>query len=115
MPGSHKSNLAHPALTSEEVAKDRSAELVEAGVEVHLNAGDAVFFVDCMLHGSARRTNPGQRRVFVTRYGPSDFRDRYGYEPSPELLDRLTPLQRSMLAPTQPLLPPHVAPRTSKL
>ena len=31
------------------------------------------------------------------------------------LADRLTPQQRSMLAPTQPLLPPHVAPRTSKL
>jgi ectoine hydroxylase-related dioxygenase (phytanoyl-CoA dioxygenase family) len=52
---------------------------VEAGVEVHLAAGDAVFFVDCMLHGSARKRTPGDRRVFVTRYGPSDFRDRYGY------------------------------------
>lgn len=59
------------------------------------------FFVDCMLHGSARRVNSGERRVFVTRYGSSDFRDRYGYTRSPQLLDRLSPLQRVMLEPTE--------------
>ena len=36
-------------------------------VEVHLNAGDALLFVDCMLHGSARRVNPGERRIFIAR------------------------------------------------
>lgn len=65
-PGSHKSNLAHPALSSELVAADRSAELVEEGIEVHLDAGDCVLLVDCMLHGSARKRTPGERRVFVT-------------------------------------------------
>ena len=52
-----------------------------------------------MLHGSARRTNPGERRIFITRYGPSDFRDRYGYAKSPELLARLTEQRRRMTCP----------------
>ena len=60
-----------------------------------------------MLHGSARRTNPGERRIFITRYGPSDFRDRYGYGKSPELLARLTEQRRRTLQPREPLLPPE--------
>ena len=60
-----------------------------------------------MLHGSARRTNPGERRIFITRYGPSDFRDRYGYGKSPELLARLTERRRRTLMPREPLLPPE--------
>ena len=35
--------------------------------------------------------------MFPQRYGPSDFRDRYGYDVSPELLERLTPRRRAML------------------
>lgn len=65
-PGSHKSNIAHPALSSAVVAADRSAELVEEGIEVHLGAGDCLLLVDCMLHGSGRKRTPGERRVFVT-------------------------------------------------
>jgi len=40
--GSHKSNLEAPALSSDQVAESGTAELVEAGIEVHLNAGYAV-------------------------------------------------------------------------
>jgi hypothetical protein len=111
VPGSHKSNLVHPALQAgtpeaEAVRDDGSAALAAEAVEVHLDAGDALLFVDCMLHGSARRTNPGERRVFITRYGVPDFRNRYGYGTSPELLERLTERRRQTLEPKAPLVPP---------
>jgi hypothetical protein len=51
---------------------------VEGAVEVHLNAGDAVMFVDAIMHGSARRVNEGQRRIAVYRYGAS-----WGHVPPP--------------------------------
>ena len=49
------------------MSADGSGELVAEAVEVHLEAGDALLFVDCMLHGSARRINPGDRRIFIAR------------------------------------------------
>ena len=63
---------AHPAIVagtpeSKAVSADGSGELVAEAVEVHLEAGDALLFVDCMLHGSARRINPGDRRIFIAR------------------------------------------------
>ena len=47
---------AHPALVAgtpenEAMNTDGSGELVAEAVEVHLSAGDALLFVDCMLHG----------------------------------------------------------------
>eukprot|EP01044_Picomonas_judraskeda_P031519 COSAG03_NODE_11805_length_575_cov_1.025210_1_plen_62_part_10 len=41
--------------------------------------------------------------------GPADFRDRYGYTTSPELLARVTERQRACLEPStslKPLRPP---------
>ncbi len=63
---------AHPAIIggtheNEVMSADGSGELVAEAIEVHLNAGDALVFVDCMLHGSARRVNPGERRIFIAR------------------------------------------------
>lgn len=63
---------AHPALVrgtpeNEIMSADGSGELCAEAVELHLNAGDALLFVDCMLHGSARRINPGERRIFIAR------------------------------------------------
>lgn len=104
VPGSHKANLIHPALDQEN--RPRSLDEVEGAVEVHLNAGDAVLFVDCMSHGSARRVNPGERRIVVHRYGPHWAQTRYGHKPSPEVLARVTPAQRAILEPIAPLLPP---------
>ena len=90
IPGSHKSNLIHPAF----LAPEKSAEWTEAGggsaegtpgaVEVHLKAGDAILFVDSTCHGSARRVNPGERRIAVYRYGSAWNRTRWGYHASPE-------------------------------
>ena len=80
-----------------------SAAEIEGSVEVHLRAGDALLFVDCCTHGSAPRTNPGERRIVVNRYGPSWGNFRFGYQPSPELLARLAPQRRSIVWPQQRL------------
>jgi ectoine hydroxylase-related dioxygenase (phytanoyl-CoA dioxygenase family) len=104
IPGSHKANLMHPAYL-DEANRPRSLENVEGAIEVHLEAGDAVLFVDCMSHGSAERINPGERRIVIYRYGPHWAQSRYGHKPSPEVLARVTPSQREILEPISPLLP----------
>ena len=105
IPGSHKSNFEHPHFGrfAMGVAGRPSAATIAGAVEVHLRAGDALLFVDCCTHGSAPRTNPGERRVVVNRYGPSWGNFRHGYQPSPELLARLTPRRRSIVGPPQRL------------
>lgn len=80
-----------------------SVDDVEGAVEVHLNAGDALLFVDAIAHGSARRVNPGERRIVVYRYGPSWGNFRHPYRASQELLDRLTPRQRAVVCPQPPI------------
>ena len=71
--------------------------------EVDMEAGDALLFTDAITHGSARRVNEGERRILVNRYGPSWGNFRFGYQPSPELLARLTPRRRSSVWPQQRL------------
>jgi ectoine hydroxylase-related dioxygenase (phytanoyl-CoA dioxygenase family) len=100
IPGSHKSNFPHP-LAGNYQAGDRMDHLPGA-VPVYLNAGDAVLFVDGLMHGGSSRTNAGERRITIYRYGPPWVR-RYGYQYSPELLERLTPERRRILVP----IPPH--------
>ena len=104
IPSSHKSNLLHPAFESGE--GNGGLEGVEGAAEVSYNAGDALMFVDCMAHGSAERVNEGERRILIIRYGPHWGVDRYGYQPSPELVRRLTPEQRQIIQPLPPILPP---------
>ena len=72
---------------------------LEGAIEVYLDKGDALLFVDGIMHGGASRTNPGERRVTIFRYGPSWAATRFGYEYSQELLDRLTPERRKILQP----------------
>jgi len=105
IPGSHKSNLMHP---QQQPGYDGAASVdgVEGAIEVHLNAGDAIVFVDALSHGSAKRVNPGQRRIAIYRYGPHWGNSRYGYQPTPELLKRLTPQRRSIVQPIPLLCPP---------
>jgi hypothetical protein len=78
-----------------------SMDGVVGAIECHLRTGDALLFVDAIAHGSARRTNPGQRRIAVYRYGPSWGYFRLPYRPSPELLERLTPRRRGLVQPHQ--------------
>ncbi|MEM7129468.1 MAG: phytanoyl-CoA dioxygenase family protein [Chloroflexota bacterium] len=103
IPGSHKSNFAHPDYGKHTIGEGGSVDAIEGAVEVHMEPGDALLFVDAICHGSARRTNPGERRIVVYRYGPSWGNFRHGYAPSPELLARLTPERRQIIQPN-PLL-----------
>jgi ectoine hydroxylase-related dioxygenase (phytanoyl-CoA dioxygenase family) len=100
IPGSHKSHLCHP-----EIAKPMAEQMkrghnnIDGALEVHLKAGDALMFSDATNHGASARTNPGERRVVIYRYGPSWGNTRYGYRYSDELLARLTPARRKILQP----------------
>ena len=103
IPGSHKSNIIHPAFlrkTRNEWGEGEggSVEGTEGATEVHMQAGDALIFVDACCHGSARRSNPGERRISVYRYGSAWNRTRWGYEPSDALLARLNPFARSLVS-----------------
>lgn len=104
IPGSHKANFKHPHFDRHRMSRNATVEGIEGAVEIHMAAGDALLFVDGISHGSARRSNPGIRRVVVYRYGPSWGNFRHGYQPSPELLQRLTPQRRRIVQPQQ-LLP----------
>lgn len=107
VPGSHKSNFQHPDLMREYqelIGSTMDGMLVAE--EVHMRAGDVLLFVDALTHGSAARVNEGMRRIMVYRYGPSWGHSRFGYEPSDELLARLTPVRRKMVQPIAPTRPP---------
>lgn len=117
IPGSHKSNLIHPAFSRRDRVHEwskeggGSAEDVEGSIEVHMKAGDALLFVDALCHGSARRVNAGERRISVYRYGSGWNRTRFGHQPSPETLARVNPVARAILHPRDPLRPPGAMPR----
>jgi hypothetical protein len=105
IPGSHKSNFAHPHAAQHRMKQGgATVEGIEGAIEVQMQAGDALVFVDGLSHGSARRVNEGQRRIIVYRYGPSWGNFRHGYEASPELVERLTPERRQIVKP-QRLIP----------
>jgi len=105
IPGSHKANFNHPEFEQHRMAHDASVDGTTGAVEVNMKAGDALLFVDSISHGSAKRTTPGIRRNLVYRYGPSWGNFRHGYQPSPELVTRLTPARRQIVQPLQ--LIPH--------
>jgi hypothetical protein len=100
IPASHKQNFEHPELKKRHMGTDiSSGEGMEASLEVHMKAGDALIFTDTICHGSARRSNPGERRILVQRYGPSWGFFRHGYRPSKALLSRLNPVARGIVWP----------------
>ncbi len=117
IPGSHKSNIAHPAFARRDQAhewSDRgggSVDGIAGAVEVHMRAGDALVFVDSLCHGSAKRVRDGERRISVYRYGSSWNRTRFGHQPSPDLLARLGPFARRLVQPRDPIRPPGAAAR----
>jgi hypothetical protein len=112
IPGSHKSNIVHPAFMQTDRVKDwsedggASSDGVAGAVEVYMEAGDAIIFVDATCHGSAKRVNPGERRHSVYRYGSAWNRSRFGYHASPELLERLNPRARKLVHPREYVRPP---------
>lgn len=104
VPGSHKSTEIHPRLEVDGkglvAIDDHQAAGTALGMqEMYLNAGDALFFTDALTHGSAERTNPGQRRVVIYRYSPRFIRTRFNYEWSAGLLERLTAERRQIIEP----------------
>lgn len=93
VPGSHKSNIIHPAFDTDAKDPGGSLDTVEGAVEVLMDTGDALLFVDCLAHGSGLRTNPGERRSLLYRYGP-----RWKtFQPSEDLMTRLTPERQAMM------------------
>ncbi len=112
IPGSHKSNMVHPEFLNPkrgeewQEGKGGSVDGVAGAVEVHMKAGDAIVFVDATCHGSARRINPGERRIAVYRYGSAWNRTRWGYHASPELLARVNPFARKLIHPQEYIRPP---------
>ena len=105
IPGSHKANFRHPRFDDAKMKSDEASSLdnVEGAVEVHLQKGDAILFVDAISHGSASRVNEGERRIVVYRYGPSWGNFRWPYQVSASLLERLTPTQRQIVQPQAPI------------
>jgi hypothetical protein len=103
VPGSHKANLPHP-LAGDYARGDRMDELPHA-VPMYCRAGDALAFVDACMHGGSTRTNDGERRVIILRYGPPWATPRFGYRLPPEFLDGLTPERRRIMQPIAPVEP----------
>lgn len=104
IPGSHKSNMEHPHFERHQMKSEvTSVDGAEGAIEVHLEAGDALLFVDGISHGSAKRVNNGFRRIVVYRYGPSWSNFRLPYAVSDELLARLSPEQRKIVQPQRPI------------
>ena len=108
IPGSHKSNFPHPDHETHRMRSQKSGDVPEGAVEIHMRAGDALIFVDTLCHGSVTRANPGQRRTIVYRYGPSWGNFRHNYEVSEELLSRLTPERRQIVKPRSGWPPENV-------
>jgi hypothetical protein len=104
IPGSHKSNFAHPN-AGDYMRGDRMDNL-EGAIPVYMQAGDALLFVDGLMHGGSSRTNEGgERRVTIFRYGPLWASTRFGFEYSQALLDRLTLERRKILQPVAQIRP----------
>lgn len=104
IPGSHKSRLPHPDFARHD--GQQRMDQMPGVMEVAMNAGDALLFCDGLSHGASSRTNPGERRVVIYRYGPSWASTRHGYVYTEDVLAGLTPAQRAILQPVPPRLAP---------
>lgn len=107
IPGSHKVTDLHPRLEVELAPRREMPGGTAFGMEeVHLKAGDALFFTDSISHGSAERTNEGHRRTVLYRYSPRFLRSRFNYAMSESLRERLTPERLEMMDPIERRSPP---------
>ena len=111
IPGSHKCTEIHPRLEVDgrslvyDGVSGKPAGTAIAVEEMYLKAGDVLLFTDAITHGSAERTNPGYRRTIVYRYSPRYVRERFNYQISQGLLQRLTPERRAIIEPIAPRRP----------
>ncbi|MBS14460.1 MAG: hypothetical protein CME19_23085 [Gemmatimonadetes bacterium] len=94
LPGSHKANFPCPdEIRLHHEHKDRIAQ-------IPAKAGDAVLFVECLMHGALPWTASHQRRSILMRYqsGPVTEGGMGTYTPPP-FYDELTEAQQAVLAP----------------
>ena len=103
VPASHKSNFEHPG--KGDYGKGERMDALEGAIPVYLSAGDALLFVDGLMHGGSSRTNEGERRITIYRYGPIWGASRFGYQYDREFLETLTPQRRRILEPVPPVYP----------
>lgn len=108
IPGSHKSNFIHPQLEGYNYYEPYAMDNIAGAVPVYLEKGDALLFVDGLMHGGSNRINPGDRRIVIYRYGPVWAATRFGYVYAEELLNTLTPERRKILEPVKPMYPGDV-------
>ena len=67
---------------------------VVGSVKITLMVGDCLLFVNCLTHGSTKRTIPGARRAVLFRYAP-----KWILPPPPKpWMERLTDAQKALLA-----------------
>ena len=105
VPGSHKTTEVHPRLMEDGKGIVSAGSGTEAAgtalgmKEMHLKAGDALFFTDAITHGSAERTNDGYRRAVIYRYSARHLRARFNYDMSDGLRSRLTSQRLALLEP----------------
>ena len=105
IPGSHKSNFPHPRTSDPSYRPEEAMDDLTGAIPAYLEKGDALLFVDALMHGGSSRTNDGERRITIFRYGPSWGSTRYGYQYSNAMLDTLTPERRKILEPIPPIFP----------
>ena len=88
--GGHKSNYPLPLDLQH---YERYQELVK---EIHLEAGDAVIFVEACTHGTLKWNGDHQRRALIYRYTPRFM--NFGTK-GPELRDDMTEEQQAVIQP----------------
>jgi len=104
IPASHKSNFPHPESAEYSYFEGKPMDTITGAIPVYMEKGDALLFVDGLMHGGAARTNPGDRRILIYRYGPVWAASRFGYTYSRQLLESVTPAQRKILEPVPPVI-----------
>ena len=115
VPSSHQCTEIHPRLESNgkglvyDGITGKPAGTAFATKEVYLKAGDVLMFTDAITHGSAERTNSGYRRTVVYRYSPRFVRERFNFQTSEKLLQRLTPERLQIIQPMAPQRPPETS------
>ena len=115
VPSSHRCTEIHPRLESNgkglvyDGITGKPAGTAFAAKEIYLKAGDVLMFTDAITHGSAERTNSGYRRTVVYRYSPRFVRERFNFQTSGELLQRLTPERLRIIQPMSPQRPPKTS------
>lgn len=94
VPGSHKTNFKN-ALPNEVRSFERPAHYV---VQPEVEAGDALFFTEALIHGTMPWTADHERRALLYKYSPGHSAWGGGYYNADDY-DELTEQQRRIMAP----------------